>query len=191
MSGRRRSYESGHRPKFLVVVDETPECSRAVHFAARRAARTGSSMVMLAVVDPPHNFEWIGVGEAMLAEGQEEAQKRLEAAAKEARGAAGVEPEQVILVSEKPAAIAEIIENDVDISFLVLAAGTGKEGPGPLVSTIAGKTASSWRRSRRRGSTFSRARTRDGSRASATTWCPRSARRSTMRRPTKPVAPVT
>ncbi|WP_046861637.1 universal stress protein [Microvirga massiliensis] len=144
MSGRRRSYESGHRPKFLVVVDETPECSRAIHFAARRAARTGSSMVILAVVDPPHNFEWIGVGEAMLAEGQEEAQKRLETAAKEARSAAGVEPEQVVLVREKPAAITEIIENDADISFLVLAAGTGKEGPGPLVSTIAGKTASTF-----------------------------------------------
>jgi nucleotide-binding universal stress UspA family protein len=144
MSGRRRSYESGHRPKFLVVVDETPECSRAVHFAARRAARTGSSMVMLAVVDPPHNFEWIGVGEAMLAEGQEEAQKRLETAAREARSAAGVEPEQVVLVNEKASAITEIIDNDADISFLVLAAGTGKEGPGPLVSTIAGKTASTF-----------------------------------------------
>ncbi len=101
-------------------------------------------MVILAVVDPPHNFEWIGVGEAMLAEGQEEAQKRLETAAKEARSAAGVEPEQVVLVREKPAAITEIIENDADISFLVLAAGTGKEGPGPLVSTIAGKTASTF-----------------------------------------------
>ena len=144
MSGRRRSYESGHRPKFLVVVDETPECSRAVHFAARRAARTGSSMVMLAVVDPPHNFEWIGVGEAMLAEGQEEAQKRLETAAREARSAAGLEPEQVVLVNEKASAITEIIDNDADISFLVLAAGTGKEGPGPLVSTIAGKTASTF-----------------------------------------------
>jgi nucleotide-binding universal stress UspA family protein len=144
MSGRRRSYESGHRPKFLVVVDETPECSRAVHFAARRAARTGSSMVMLAVVDPPHNFEWIGVGEAMLAEGQEEARKRLETAAKEARSAAGVEPEQVILVGEKRSAITELIENDADISFLVLAAGAGKDGPGPLVSSIAGKAASTF-----------------------------------------------
>jgi nucleotide-binding universal stress UspA family protein len=144
VSGKRRSYESGHRPKFLVVVDDTPECPRAIHFAARRAARTGSSMVMLAVVDPPHNFEWIGVGEAMLAEGQESAQKRLEAAAKEARSAAGVEPEQAILVGEKASAIMEIIESDDDISFLVLAAGTSKDGPGPLVSTIAGKAASTF-----------------------------------------------
>ena len=76
MSGKRRSYEAGHRPKFMVVIDKTPECARAVHFAARRAARTGASMVMLAVVDPPDNFEWIGVGEAMIEEAREEAEKR-------------------------------------------------------------------------------------------------------------------
>ena len=49
MSGaKRRSFESGHRPKFLVVVDGSPESSRAVHFAARRVARIGASLVMLA-----------------------------------------------------------------------------------------------------------------------------------------------
>ena len=145
MSGKqRRSYESGHRPKFLVIVDETPECARAVHFAARRASRTGASMVMLAVVDPPDNFEWIGVGEAMIAEAQEEAEKRLEEAAREARTAAGLEPEHVVLVGDKASALAKLIDEDEDISFLVLAAGTGKEGPGPLVSTIAGKAASTF-----------------------------------------------
>ncbi|HEU6441817.1 MAG TPA: universal stress protein, partial [Microvirga sp.] len=30
------------------------------------------------------------------------------------------------------------------VSFLVLAAGSGKEGPGPLVSTLAGKAASTF-----------------------------------------------
>ena len=141
---RRRSYEAGHRPKFVVVVDETPECHRAVHFAARRASRTGASMVMLAAVDPPDDFEWIGVGEAMIAEGQDEAKKRLADAAKEARGAAGVDPEQVILIGSKATCIAKIIEEDEDISFLVLAAGSAKEGPGPLVSTLAGRAAASF-----------------------------------------------
>jgi nucleotide-binding universal stress UspA family protein len=101
-------------------------------------------MVMLAAVDPPDNFEWIGVGEAMVAEAQEEAQKRLDEAAKEARNAAGLEPEQVIVVGDKAEAIAKVIEEDEDISFLVLAAGAGKDGPGPLVSTIAGKAASTF-----------------------------------------------
>ena len=36
---RRRSYEAGHKPKWLVVIDDTAECDRAVYFAARRAAK--------------------------------------------------------------------------------------------------------------------------------------------------------
>lgn len=144
MSGKRQSYEAGHRPKFMVVIDKTPECLRAVHFASRRTARTGASMVMLAVVDPPDNFEWIGVGEAMIEEAREEAEKRLEAAAKEARDSAGVEPEQVIRVGERAQAITALIDEDEDISFLVLAAGSSKDGPGPLVTTLAGRAASTF-----------------------------------------------
>ena len=144
MSGKRRSYESGHRPKFMVVVDKTPECTRAVHFASRRTARTGASLVMLAVVDPPDNFEWLGVGEAMIEEASEEAQKQLDAAAREARSAAGVEPEQIIRVGDRSDEIMKLIQEDQDISFLVLAAGSGKEGPGPLVSTLGGRAAASF-----------------------------------------------
>ncbi|MCB8819260.1 universal stress protein [Microvirga rosea] len=144
MSGKRQSYEAGHRPKFMVVVDATAECARAVHFAARRTARTGASMIMLAVVDPPDNFEWIGVGEAMIEEAQDEARKLLEEAAGEARSAAGVEPELAIRVGPRADEIIRLIHEDEDISFLVLAAGTGKEGPGPLVSTLAGRAASTF-----------------------------------------------
>src|SRR5829696_3363392 len=77
VNGKRRSYETGHRPKFMVVVDETPECGRAIHFAARRVARTGADLLMLSVVTPPDNFEWIGVGEAMREEAEAEARERL------------------------------------------------------------------------------------------------------------------
>lgn len=145
MSGtRRRSFEAGHRPKFMVVVDDTPECSRAIHFAARRAARLGANMVMLAVSEPPDSFEWLGVGDAMRAEAEAEASELLEKAAAGARSAAGVDPELVVRLGEKPAEILKLIDADEDISFLVLAAATGKSGPGPLVTTIAGSAAGSF-----------------------------------------------
>jgi nucleotide-binding universal stress UspA family protein len=144
MSGKRRSFETGHRPKFMVVVDETPECDRAIHFASRRAARTGASLLMLSITTPPDDFEWIGVADAMIAEAQEEAQERLEAAAATARAAAGVDPELVTRVGSKSEEILAVINEDEDISFLVLAASTGKEGPGPLVTSIAGKAASTF-----------------------------------------------
>jgi nucleotide-binding universal stress UspA family protein len=141
---RRRSFEAGHRPKFLVVVDETPECERAIHFAARRAARTGASLLMVAVTAPPDNFEWLGVGETMLAEAAAETEDRLDLAAGHARAAAGIEPERVTRVGSKVEEIVKLIEEDEDISFLVLAAGIGKDGPGPLVSTLAGRTSSTF-----------------------------------------------
>lgn len=141
MSGRRRrSYETGHRPKFLAVVDDTPECDRAVHFAARRAARTGASLVLLGVTEPPDGFEWIGVAEAMLAETEAETRAQVAAAAAAARAAAGIEAEQVHRVGERAEEIARLIEEDEDVSFLVLGACAGKEGPGPLVAGVMGRS---------------------------------------------------
>lgn len=125
----------------MVVVDDTPECGRAIRFAARRAARTGASLIMLAVAEPPESFELFGVGDAMRAEAEAEARERLDVAAAGAREAAGVEPEEVLRLGDTAEAIAALITEDEDISFLVLAAGTGKEGPGPLVTNIAGKAA--------------------------------------------------
>ncbi len=47
MSSQRRSYEQGHRPKCLVIVDDTAECDRAVYYASRWAVRVGGGVVML------------------------------------------------------------------------------------------------------------------------------------------------
>ena len=61
MSARRRSYEAGHKPKFLVVIDDTPECDRAIYFASRRVARIGASVVMLRVIETQdRNQQWLG-----------------------------------------------------------------------------------------------------------------------------------
>ena len=40
MSIKRSSYEAGHKRKYLVVIDDTQECDRAVYWAAKRAGRT-------------------------------------------------------------------------------------------------------------------------------------------------------
>lgn len=141
---RRRSYEAGHRPKFLVIVDDTQECGRAVRFAARRVARLGAKLVLLSVSQPPDGFEWLGVGDVMRAEAEEEAQDRLETAAELARDAAGVQAELIVRIGVRTDEILKLIEEDEDISFLVLAAGTASEGPGPLVSGLAGKAASNY-----------------------------------------------
>jgi nucleotide-binding universal stress UspA family protein len=141
---RRRSYESGHRPKFLVVVDDTPECDRAVYYASRRAARTGASVVMLRVIEMhDRNQQWLGVADIMRAEAHEDANAALDRAAARANGVAGITPERVIREGETAEEILTTIEEDEDIAVLILGAGTGKEGPGPLVANL-GKSAGTY-----------------------------------------------
>jgi nucleotide-binding universal stress UspA family protein len=139
MIKRRRAYEAGHRAKFLAVVDDSPECSRAVRFAARRAARINATVLLLAVVIPPEDETWLGVGAMMQAEAEDKAAATLEIAAASVRAIAGLEPERVIRTGIKAAEVNALIEEDEDVALLVLAAGTGSGGPGPLVTSLAAK----------------------------------------------------
>jgi nucleotide-binding universal stress UspA family protein len=141
MSTKRHSYEAGHSPKFLVVIDETPECDRAVYFASRRALRTGASVIMLRVIEiHDRNQQWLGVADIMRAEAHEEANSVLDRHAARISSITGVTPERVIREGDKADEMLKLIDEDEDIAALILAAGTGKEGPGPLVSSLA-KTA--------------------------------------------------
>jgi nucleotide-binding universal stress UspA family protein len=141
MSTKRHSYEAGHSPKFLVVIDETPECDRAVYFASRRALRTGASVIMLRVIEThDRNQQWLGVADIMRAEAHEEANSVLDRHAARISSITGVMPERVIREGDKADEMLKLIDEDEDIAALILAAGVGKEGPGPLVSSLA-KTA--------------------------------------------------
>jgi nucleotide-binding universal stress UspA family protein len=141
MSTKRRSYEKGHKRKYLVVIDDTEECERAVHWAAKRAGRTKSQIVMLRVIETSErNQQWLGVADIMKAEETDAANKAFEKYAVEAKKIARLTPERVIREGDMAEEVVKLIDEDADIGILVLAAGTGKEGPGPLVTTIA-KTA--------------------------------------------------
>jgi nucleotide-binding universal stress UspA family protein len=144
MMSRRRSYESGHKPKFLVVIDDTAESDRAVYYASRRAARIAASVVMLRVIEThDRNQQWLGVADIMRAEAHEEANAALDRAAARANGVAGITPERVIREGDKAQEILNTIEEDEDIAVLILGAGIGKEGPGPLVANL-GKSAGTY-----------------------------------------------
>jgi nucleotide-binding universal stress UspA family protein len=141
MVSKRLSREAGHRRKFLAVIDETPECDRAVAYAARRAKNTGGSLVFLFVIDSADFQHFLGVGEIMRAEAEERAQAALDKFAAKVREEQGLEPELVLREGQTAEEIHKLIEEDQDIAILVLAAGAGNEGPGPLVQSIAGRGA--------------------------------------------------
>jgi nucleotide-binding universal stress UspA family protein len=137
MSKKRRSYEAGHSPKFMVVIDDSPECDRALYFASRRALRIGATVLMLRVIEThDRNQQWLGVADIMRAEANEEANAVLDRHAARSASITGVMPQRVIREGEKAQEVINLIEDDEDIAILVLAAAVGKEGPGPLVSSI-------------------------------------------------------
>src|ERR1700712_1605978 len=138
MTTQRRSYETGHKPKCLVVVDDTAEWDRAVYYASRWAIRVGGGVVMLRVIeieDP--NQKWLGGADIHRAEAEEAANEALDRASGRANGIAAITPERVIREGDPTEQILDVIDKDVDITMLVLAANPGAEGPGPLVPLIA------------------------------------------------------
>src|SRR6184192_4019804 len=102
MSKKRRSYEAGHSPKFMVVIDDSPECDRALYFASRRALRIGATVLMLRVIETrDHNQQWLGVADIMRAEAHEEANAVLDRHAARSSSITGVMPQRVIREGDK------------------------------------------------------------------------------------------
>ena len=141
MVSKRLSREEGHRRKFLAIVDDTPESERAIAYAARRARSTGGAAVLLYVIEPGDFQHWLGVEQIMREEANAAAAAALAAQAAKVRERVGIEPELVIREGKPSEQIHKLIEEDQDIAILVLAAGNAKEGPGPLVASVAGKGA--------------------------------------------------
>jgi nucleotide-binding universal stress UspA family protein len=138
MTAQRRSYEAGHQPKCLVIVDDSAEWDRAVYYASRWAIRVGGGVVMLRIIETEEqNQEWLGVADLMRAEAQDDANAALDRAAGRANGIAAITPERVIREGEPAEQILDVIDGDVDITMLVLAANPGPEGPGPIITMMA------------------------------------------------------
>jgi nucleotide-binding universal stress UspA family protein len=127
---------------YLVVVDESGESDVALRYAARRAARTGGAVLILAVVPPQEFVQWGGVQAAM----EEEARLRAEAMGLQAASAigeeAGVAPIVLVRHGEPVKAITDLLKEREDVAVLVLAA-SAEAAPGPLVSHFAGAAAGS------------------------------------------------
>ena len=141
MVSKRLIREAGHRRKFLAIIDDTPECERAVAYASKRTQSTGGVLVLLYVIEPGDFQHWLGVEKIMREEAMATAGAALDVYATKVREKLGIEPELVVREGKQAEEIHKLIEEDQDIAILVLAAGASKEGPGPLVASIAGKGA--------------------------------------------------
>lgn len=121
---------------FLVVVDETPEHRIAVRYAARRAAHTGGRVALLFVIEPAELQHFQAIEELARSERWEAAEELLHTLCDEIAPLAGSMPSVYIREGRARDELLQLINEEPAISILVLAAGTGPEGPGPLITYL-------------------------------------------------------
>ncbi|MET0440001.1 MAG: universal stress protein [Devosia sp.] len=131
-------YDTEYKRKFLVVIDETEECDRALTFAAFRTKRTGGTVVLVTVIPKPE-FIGMGVEDVLRAEAVEDAERNLDSRLARIKEIGDVRAETVIREGNGPEQIEQLIDKDHGIAILVLAASKSTEGPGPLVTHFAAR----------------------------------------------------
>ena len=127
----------------LCVLDDTEELDVALDYASMRSRRTGARVGLLYVLEKPDEFQhWAAVGDLMREEARAEAERRLQYAADRVRRLSGLTPLFYIREGERGEEMVEQVLEDRDIAFLILAANTGNQGPGPLITQITGRAIS-------------------------------------------------
>lgn len=122
--------------KFLVVVDDSPEFEAALRYASRRARSTGGRVALLRIIRPETDEHWSGVREEIQRQQRAEAEALLNRLGEEASARSGAQPVFLIEEGDPQSAIRKVCGEDSEIKILVLAAGAGSRGPGPLVTAV-------------------------------------------------------
>lgn len=126
---------------FLAVVDDSPEFGAALRFASRRAAHTGGRVALLYVIERAEFEQWMAVGELMREEARKQAEQVLHRHAAACKEISGKMPILHIREGRAQDELLSLLDAEPAISILVLGAGTGGKGPGPLVTHFVGKVA--------------------------------------------------
>ena len=124
---------------FLVVVDNTEEMRVALRYAALRAKATGGRVALFTAIEPAESHTWQAVADRMEEEQRAEAEAMMQRFAEEVVKLSGKTPVIFIRPGIARDALLGLIDEEPTVSILILAAGTGRGGPGPLISALTGK----------------------------------------------------
>ncbi|MGZ0186847.1 MAG: universal stress protein [Alphaproteobacteria bacterium] len=140
MAEGQASIEKRDNRVLLCVLDESEELDIALDYASMRSRRTGARVGLLYVLEQPDDFQhWAAVGDLMRDEARAEGERRLQDAAARVKRLSGQTPILYIRDGKIGEAVIAQIGEDHDIAFLILAANTGTQGPGPLIAQITGR----------------------------------------------------
>ncbi|MBE1237238.1 universal stress protein [Phaeovibrio sulfidiphilus] len=121
---------------FLVLVDDSEEMHAALAYACLRARIADGQVALLRVIEPPAIQSFAFIRKAFERETLEEAGQLLQRMAGEVNRRSGHIPVLYVREGDTAEELVSLIRDEPAISVLVLAVGTGKRGPGPLVSAI-------------------------------------------------------
>jgi len=124
---------------FLVVVDKSEEMRVALRYAALRAKATGGRVALFTAIEPADSHTWQAVGELMEEELRAEAEAIMQRYAEEVVKLSGKTPVLFIRRGTGGDALLQLIDEEPSVSILILAAGSGRGGPGPLIAALTGK----------------------------------------------------
>ncbi|WP_424933135.1 universal stress protein [Amaricoccus macauensis] len=124
---------------FLIILDDMPEMLNAMRYAAIRAAKTGGAVQMLAIISSEEFQHFMGVADVMRAEAHEKIEAHFQVFKDRMEKREGISPSLAIREGDKVDAVLAHIKENPDVGLLVLGAGTGKGGPGPVVTALTGR----------------------------------------------------
>ncbi len=126
---------------FLVVVDSSVEFKAALRYACRRVVNTGGKVALFHAVPQSEYHHFAAIDELMQHEAKTEAARRLQQVAAAVHRLTAKFPDLHLRQGDTLEELHRVIAENQGISMLVLGAGTGPEGPGPIVSALSGKLA--------------------------------------------------
>lgn len=129
---------TGHPRTFLVVVDRTPEMRVALAYACERAVNTHGRVALLYVMEPDTMEISATVQKLIEEERRAEAQKLLDESAAQVEAQIGASPLQFLRKGKPAEELIRLVNEEPGISVLVLGAGAGPEGLGPLLTLLMG-----------------------------------------------------
>ena len=131
----------------LVIADNSPEMDIALEYACARSKKTGRKIIIVTFIEPLDVLTTQGVTEIMKNEAREEAEKNIKFASDVVKKSTGELPVINIREGEIIQEIKNIINEEKNISVLVLGANVDEKekNPGPIINSLIGKELSNFR----------------------------------------------